>query len=206
MQKTRQKILNYLKQNEEATVDELCKALGSLTAVTVRHHLDTLRAEDLIEPPAIQHRDSPGRPKYIYRLTKKGESMFPRNFNALTVHMVNELKQSLNDQQINVIFEGIADRMAADLPPGIENESVQTRLERVIIHLTEHGYDAFWESHDEGFLLYTSNCPYGNVAESHEELCTLDMKYISRLLGRVPRRMDHKLDGDHHCTYLIPQP
>jgi predicted ArsR family transcriptional regulator len=206
MQKTRQKILEYLKRHQQATVDELSRMLDDLTAVTVRHHLDVLRREDLVAPPEIVHRDGPGRPKYAYRLTDKAEGLFPRNIDVLTNHMLDELKRSLEPQQINVIFEGVAEQMAAGAPPIRQDEPFEARLDRLTAYLTQQGYEAHWETHPEGFVLYTSNCPYSGVSEAHNEVCSLDMHYISQLLGVVPRRLDHLLEGAHSCSYLIHVP
>ena len=55
MQLTRKRILDILKEQGHATVDELSDKL-KLTAVTVRHHLDVLRTEKLVEPPIVRHR------------------------------------------------------------------------------------------------------------------------------------------------------
>jgi predicted ArsR family transcriptional regulator len=206
MQKTRQKILEYLKRHQQATVDELSRMLDDLTAVTVRHHLDVLRREELVAPPEIIHRDGPGRPKYAYRLTEKAEGLFPRNIDVLTNHMLDELKRSLGPQQINVIFEGVAEQMAAGAPPIRQDEPFEARLDRLTDYLTQQGYEAHWEIHPEGFVLHTSNCPYSGVSESHTEVCSLDMHYISQLLGTVPRRLDHLLEGAHSCSYLILVP
>ena len=128
MQKTRQKILEYLKRHQQATVDELSRVLDDLTAVTVRHHLDVLRREELVAPPEIVHRDGPGRPKYAYRLTDKAEALFPRNLDTLTSHMLDEMKRSLAPQQINVIFEGVAEQMAADLERAAAPSRTKTAL------------------------------------------------------------------------------
>jgi predicted ArsR family transcriptional regulator len=206
MQKTRQKILEYLRKHGEATVDDLGQALGNLTAVTVRHHLDVLRKQDLIGPPTIRHRSSPGRPKYVYRLTERAESLFPKNLNTLADHLLSELKHSLDKKQLNVIFEGIADRMASEMPDGAAAEPFEMRVARVADHLIEHGYEARWETHPEGFVLYIDNCPYGGVVEEHAELCALDVRYFSRLLGTVPRRLEHRIAGDHCCSFLVTYP
>ncbi len=203
MQKTRQKIVEYLREHEEATVDELSTALDDLTAVTVRHHLDVLRGEGLVSQPDVQHRDSPGRPKYVYCLTQKADSLFPRNLQSLTIHMLNELQDRLPEQEINVIFEGVADRMASGIAPGRPDETMEERLDRVAAHLSEHGYDATWDHTAGGYVLTTSNCPYSGVVDAHEELCVLDLRYISRLLGTVPRRLDHVMDGGSNCSYFI---
>jgi DNA-binding transcriptional ArsR family regulator len=142
MQRTRQKILDYLKQHNGATVEELSAVLDNLTAVTVRHHLDVLRSQGLVSPPEAVRRNSPGRPKYVYRLTEQAEKLFPKNLEALTEHVLAEMKSRLSPQQVNVIFEGVADRMAAQVPPPSDNEPIEARLDRVVEHLTAQGYQA----------------------------------------------------------------
>jgi DeoR family transcriptional regulator, suf operon transcriptional repressor len=203
MQKTRQKILEFLKQHGEATVEELSHALDDLTAVTVRHHLDVLRSQGMVGAPEVRHRTSPGRPRYVYTLTAKADALFPKNINTLTVHMLTELTHSLDESQINVIFDGVAIRMASEIGPFPVDEPFEDRLNRVVAHLTQHGYEAFWEPHPEGFLLHTGNCPYHGVVDDHQELCTLDIRYISQLLGTVPRRISHMIEGEDECSYLV---
>ncbi len=203
MQKTRQKILQYLKQHGEATVEDLSRTLDDLTPVTVRHHLDVLRSDGMVSAPEIRHRTTPGRPRYVYGLTEKAESIFPKNVNSLATHMISELKQTVNDSQLNVIFEGLADRMASEFDAGPEGEPFEARLDRVVTHLTEHGYEARWEPNDQGYVIHTSNCPYGGVADNHDEICLLDIRYISHLLGVIPRRLGHLREGEESCSYLV---
>lgn len=203
MQKTRQRILEYLRGHGEATVEDLSASLDNLTPVTVRHHLDVMRTEGLIEAPAIRHRASPGRPCYTYRLSARAEASFPHNLRTLTTILLTEMKTTLNEQQVNVIFEGVADRMSTLVEPPPPGETTEQKLSRVVEHLTEHGYAASWEMTSEGYVLHTCNCPYG-VADVHPELCNLDVRYISGLLGMVPRRLLHLAQGDSTCSYLIP--
>ncbi len=206
MQKTRHKILEYLREHQEATVEELSRVLDNLTAVTVRHHLDVLRAQGLITAPETLHRDSPGRPKYIYSLTEKAKALFPKNLHTLADHMLDELSSRFGKEQMDAFLEGVAGRMAADLPGGPEGESFQRRLDRVVQHLGERGYEAEYEIHPQGYVLHASCCPYTGVAEEHEEVCVLDRHYISRLLGIEPHRLKHLGQGDGGCSYLVPRP
>ncbi len=206
MQKTRQKILEYLRKKKEATVGDLSTALGDLTAVTIRHHLDVLREEGFVAEPDILHRDTPGRPKYVYRLTSRADGLFEDNMDNLTVHIISEMKETLPEQQFNVIFEGVADRMAAELDRVAPDETLEKRLIHVVDHLIDQGYGAEWEETAAGFVLHTTNCPYNKVAVEHDELCQLDMRYISKLLGVVPRQISSIQDGAESCSYLIPAP
>jgi predicted ArsR family transcriptional regulator len=157
----------------------------------------------LVSDPEPQHRNSPGRPRYVYRLTEKANALFPGNLNTLTTHILGELQSSLSSSQINVIFDGVVGRMAEEFDADTRDEPITDRLDRVVAHLSGHGYEAAWESHTDGYLLHTCHCPYGEVAEAHDSVCQLDVRYISHLLGIVPRRMAHITDGDHACSYLI---
>jgi predicted ArsR family transcriptional regulator len=205
MQKTRHRILEYLKLHGEATVEDLSEHLDHLTPVTVRHHLDVMRSEGTVEAPEIRHRTTPGRPKYFYRLADQAQSLFPTNVQTLTGHILDELKDSLNERQVNVIFDGVAQRMASSIAPAVAGESLEQRLNRVVAHLSEQGYMASWEQRPEGYVLHTRNCPYTLAAE-HPEMCVLDVRYISNLLGVVPRRLSHLLDGGNSCSYLVVDP
>jgi predicted ArsR family transcriptional regulator len=207
MQRARQEILQYLKTHGEAMVDELCEALGYLTAVTIRHHLDVLRSQGLVDTPRVRHRNTPGRPKYVYSLTKQAAEVFPKNYSRLTDHVFDEIKANLDRRQVNVLFEGVAQRMAAAAPARRDDETFEEHLERIVAYLNEQGYVAGWEAHpDGGYILHTSNCPYDGVAGLHHELCTMDMSLVFHLLGVKPRRIEHIAAGDGGCAYLICPP
>jgi len=203
MQKTRQKILEYMKQHGEATVDELSALLDNLTPVTVRHHLDVLRREDYVGAPEIRHRSSPGRPKYVYRLTEKAERLFPNNLQNMLTYLLDEMKNTMSTQQIKDILQGVAERMARSSILPSDNETMEARLGRLVAYLVEHGYMASWEQRPEGFVLLTSNCPYGGVSGKHPEMCSVDLNYISMMLGMTPKRLTHQAEGDAQCSFLV---
>jgi predicted ArsR family transcriptional regulator len=206
MQRTRQKILDYLKEHGEATVEELSILLDDLTPVTVRHHLDVLRGENLIESPEIRHRTSPGRPKYVYRLTEKAERLFPNNLQNMLTLLLDEMKRTLSAEQVQEILQGVAKRMADTTPLSSNNESMETRLDRMVAYLSGHGYMASWENRPEGFVLLANNCPYAGVSEKHPELCSIDVSYISMMLGMTPQNLTRQTEGDTHCAYLVTFP
>jgi predicted ArsR family transcriptional regulator len=203
MQKTRQGILDYLKENGEATVDELSEALGDLSPVTIRHHLDVMRGEGLVAAPVVQRRTTPGRPSHVYRLTERALELFPRNYRTLTDHMLAEIKASFGPAQVEAILDGIVERMATDAPSSGEDEPIERRLARAADYLTEQGYVAHWEKQGDGFILYVTNCPYHQVAEAHGEICAMDFRLIARLLGTPPRRVAALTGGDRNCAYVI---
>jgi len=207
MQKTRQQILDVLNRNGASTVSEITEVLkerrgDSITAVTVRHHLNLLQKQQLIATSEARRREQPGRPQHVYVLTENAHEHFPSNYPQLASGIIQQLKTRLQPEQVNVIFEGLADDMAA--AAHIPDTSLTERLNMAVNYLSDQGYAASWESSDEGYVLHTSNCPYHEIAQIDETLCNMDMRLISSLIGIVPRRVSRVACGDSTCSYLFP--
>ncbi len=205
MQHTRQLILDYLKKNGQATVDELAEVID-LTAVTVRHHLDILRGDELISEPVIRHRTTRGRPQYVFTLTEKASHYFPKDYAGLAAKVLEEVKTQNSPQMVNVIFEGVATRLSAEAPQPIPGEPFIARLDRAAQFLNQHGYVAHWEKTPEGYLFHTSNCPYESLTAQNPELCGMDMVLVGNLLGMIPQRVSRLAEGGQSCAYLVREP
>jgi predicted ArsR family transcriptional regulator len=202
MQATRQRILEILKERGEATIEELGTALD-LTSVTVRHHLDILRGEGLVEVPQVRRRATPGRPQYVYILTEAAGDYFPKNYGSLANLMITEVRDRYGPAELDSILQAMARRIEGDVP-GSTDGPFEQRLARVVSVLNERGYIAKWEKNADGYLLHTNNCPYRDVARDHSEVCTMDMTLISDLLGVVPERIMWTAAGENSCAYHIP--
>jgi predicted ArsR family transcriptional regulator len=207
MQETRRKILEILKTRYEATVDEVVETLRELrgddiTAVTVRHHLKVLQEEGLIDSARMRHRPTPGRPQYVYRLTDRGASFFPNNYQRLAANLLEQVEKHYTVNGVNVILEDVAQRMAtaAQVPAG----TLDKRLDAVVAYLGHNGYMAHWEVTEQGYILHMTNCPYSQLAHDTDALCRMDMRLISSMLGVVPRLLSRLANGDDSCSYLVP--
>lgn len=206
MQSTRRYILDILRSRGQATVDDIVHELqqrrGTITPVTVRHHLMILQQEELITSPELRRRRSPGRPQHVYALTEKAKEHFPNNYQRLAAGLLEAMRKQLPPEGVNVILEGVADGLAEDA--NIPDLPLAERLELVVDFLSSQGYEASWELSDEGYLLHTSNCPYHHLENRDDALCEMDMRLVARLLGVVPRRTARMADGDATCAYLVP--
>lgn len=210
MHETRRLILDILRSRQPATVEDILTDLHEraydITSVTVRHHLIRLQKEGLVVAPQMRRRATPGRPQYTYSLTEKAQAQFPNNYQRLALTLLENLRTHLPSQEVNVILEGVADSLAAkiDIPDDLPFEG---RMEVVIAALNAQGYEARWEHSPHGLILHTDNCPYHQLAGAHRDVCAMDMRFISALLGVVPRRLQHMLeDTGTACSYLVPHP
>lgn len=206
MQETRQHILEILREKGQATVDDIVTELqdrrGAITAVTVRHHLNHLQRDDLITSPELKHRSTPGRPQHVYALTERAQQHFPNNYRNLVANLLKHMQQQLPPEGVNVILEGVAESMAAEAD--VMDAPLEDRLEAAVVYLNEQGYQAHFEKTDDNFVLYTTNCPYHDLSQTTDSLCSMDMRLISTLIGVVPRKISRVADGDPVCAYLIP--
>ncbi len=206
MQETRQHILEILREHGEATVDDIVAQLqqrrGKITAVTVRHHLTRLQEENLITEPQLRHRSTPGRPQHVYMLTEQANAYFPNNYQRLAAGLMEQIRANLPPQSVNVIMEGVAHGMAQEAQ--IPDLPLRQKMDLAVDYLNGRGYRAYWEAGEGGYILHTSNCPYHEIAKTNGALCDMDMRLVAMLMGIVPRRIAHVIEGDSTCAYMIP--
>ena len=210
MQDTRGRILDILKGRQQATVDELSRELG-LTPVTVRHHLDILRGEGYVAAPIVYRRKTPGRPQYAYTLTEKASAFFPKRYGQLVGLILDELRTCLSPVEVEQMMKHIGERVAsqATLPAEADGHirsegDFEARLAAAVEFLDQLGYMAEWERHDNGdYLLHVANCPYEQVASRHDEVCKMDLRVLTCLLGTSPQRVTWAAQGDSQCTYVV---
>ncbi|MEE8390428.1 MAG: ArsR family transcriptional regulator, partial [Anaerolineae bacterium] len=203
MQTTREHILNLLKERGQVTVDELSRELG-LTAVTVRHHIDILRSEGLVAAPLARRRKAPGRPQYVYTLTEKASTLFPKRYSHLVSQILDEVRAQSSPEKVEQMMMRIGESMAnqATIP---DDGDFKARLAATVKFLDGLGYMAQWEQGDDGgYLLHVANCPYERVSRQDSQVCTIDLAMLTRLLGTSLQRVTSPAQSDHHqCTYAI---
>ncbi len=205
MHETRQHIIEYLKENQQATVEELAAAT-ELTPMAVRYHLNVLQADNLIDAFAVRRQSGPGRPQQVYKLTEAADDFFPEDYRGLTDYLLDEVSVRLGKVGVGQLFNSIANRLVSEAPPPKENQTFEGRLNEVIIFLTEKGFAVCWEAENDSYVIHAHSCPYRRVAKDHNEVCLLDQHIIGSMLNTVPSRIACLTNGDDHCIYRVSEP
>ncbi len=205
MHDTRQRIIEYLKEKEQATVEELAEVVD-LTTMAVRYHLNVLQRDNLITSPTVRRASGRGRPQQIYKLTAAADELFPEDYFGLTDYLLDELDLRLGKDGLNELFNNIANRLAIEAPLPKENQSVEERLEEVVTFLQQRGFVIDWELHNNNYMIHVYSCPYREVAKDHPGVCLLDNRVISSMLNTSPIRISSLRSGDSHCSYQISKP
>ena len=205
MQSTRQEILGILKEERQATVDDLAVRL-ELTPMTIRHHLNVLQAQSLVVASKVRRSQKVGRPRLVYTLTAAADALFPQSYGDLARHLVTEVKDTVGSEETQAIFRRIADRIAREAPPPMENQTFEERLTQVTEFLEGLGFILRWEKTDEGYVYTNINCPYRQVASEHTEVCVMDTVLLNQIFGIEPKRLSSLGTGDVACSCLLVPP
>jgi predicted ArsR family transcriptional regulator len=203
VQPVRRRITEILRENGSATVAELADQLG-MAPVSVRHHLDILVSEDLVELDGLRRRDGAGRPSQVYALTEGANKLFPQRHDILADHLLSELKAALPEAVVRGVLQRVAERTVREAPMPDSNQTVEERLDQVTGFLTNQGYDARWVTSNDHYELHTCNCPYAGVSDRHPEICLMDQALLQQLIPGAIRLETRVLNGAAHCRYLIP--
>lgn len=202
MHETRQRIIEYLKEKGQGTVDELANAVD-LTPMAVRYHLNILQGDNLVATSAMRRQGGPGRPQQIYELTDAADEFFPEDYHGLTNYLLDELSKRLGQDAIGGVFQSIADRLVDEAPSPQPGQTFEERLNEVIDFLSEKGFSVCWETKDDDYLIHAHSCPYRQVVKSHGQVCQLDKQIISSMLDTSPTRVACLTTGDDHCCYRV---
>jgi DeoR family suf operon transcriptional repressor len=200
MQATRRQILDYLHRHARGTVREFTQLVG-LTPTGVRQHLTVLERDGLVQ--AHEERGRIGRPAHVYRLTERGDALFPHNYDTLANLLMEEVHAMAGADALQQLMRRVSGRMADRYSDRTEGRTVAERVEIVATVLKEMGCEVEAEQQGDEFLIRQCSCPYPNVARRHRAVCALEVDFVRRMTGGDARLTSSLLRGDDACTYRV---
>ena len=200
MKNTREKILHTLLKRPGSTINEMAEVVG-INPISVRHHLNSLQADGLIE--AQEERHGVGRPRLVYSLTEAGMEKFPTRYLRLTSRLLDQLKSSLPKPMVNKLFSEMAASLAEEYAEQIQGLKMEDRLGLIQDLLAEEGFTVEWEKYGAQYRIHEITCPYLQIGQNHPEVCTVDQTLISKMLAVPAEKVQCILDGNAHCTYVV---
>ena len=200
---TRQSILEALKREGPLAIAQLAERLA-MSGEAVRQQLVQLQREGWIE--AIHERAATrhsGRPAARYRLTQAGDHVFPKQYDALTVTVLDAVASELGPEALDRILANLTEARAKVWEPRLQGKSLHERVEA--LRGIYEGEDPFMEAQEVpgGFRLVEHNCPFLNVALERPVLCSVTVSLLSRLLGFEVVREEKFQSGDGRCAFRV---
>lgn len=201
MNNTREKILKTLLTFPGSTINALAEAVG-INSISIRHHLTSLEAEDLVI--SSEERHGVGRPRLTYTLTEKGLEEFPSNYLKLTRRMLDFLRNTMSEEQVEQVFKDIGKEIADSHKNNFIGKTIDERVHLLQSVLTDEGFLVELEKKDNAYSLTSLSCPYHRIRRDYPEICALDTALIAALLSRPVEIKSCIFEGDDHCVYHIP--
>jgi len=198
---TRQALLNALKRAGEARADDLAAEL-SITVSAVRQHLAGLAADGLVDHREV--RKGPGRPHHLYRLSDKGDGLFPRRYGVFAAELLDELEAE-SPELVEKLFEGRRQRRVERARARLDGKPFAARVHELTAILDEDGYLAEVVPMDDGrYRIVEHNCAILAVASRYGAACGTELEFLREVLpDATVERVAHLLAGGHVCAYEV---
>ena len=190
-----------------STAAALADRLG-LTPAAIRRHLDALLAAGQVEAreQRVYGARGRGRPAKVFALTDTGRAGFYTAYDTLANQALDYLAEVAGPDAVTRFAEQrIADmeqRYAARLASAAAGT---TPAQALAAALSEDGYVAATLPSSQGEQLCQHHCPVAHVAERFPQLCAVETRAFSRLLGVHVQRLATIAHGDGVCTTHIPR-
>jgi len=208
---TREEILALLRRHTSMSVDELARAIG-LAPATVRRHLDVLLRDDFVA--VSQVRGGTGRPKHVFTLTETGADMFPHHYVRMTQRLLGEIVSlgqgetaGRSGRQIaNVVFDRMAERIAAEYGPRVQGSTLEARARSAAALIAEDGIDFEVSVEDGQVRLLGRGCLCTRLDDPTAPVrpCEHDQQMLSALIGaEVVPLPEERVPHDFQCGYVV---
>jgi predicted ArsR family transcriptional regulator len=199
MGERQQQLLKLLQQQLAGmTVDQLAQGLA-VTRTAVRQHLAALERDGLVERGATQ--PTGGRPEQLYRLSAKGQEVFPRRYSWFAELLLQMLESRLGSEQLAAQLAEIGAKVAATLPPPGQG-SAEARITALAGIMRELGYDARPQESADGLpRIVASNCVFHHLAARFPEVCELDLALLASYIGQPVTHEECMVRGGGSCRF-----
>ncbi len=196
----RAQILHAIKRSQPITAKELSVAF-EVSTNAIRRHLKELELEGSIHYGREQR--GMGAPAYVYRLTPRGEALFPNRYEEALKSLLQNIEDRAGRGEISRLFLEQFRERTERLKTELADQPVEARLQRLVRMLSEEGYMAEWNSRGGDIRLAEHNCAIRGVAEKYPEVCAAERRFLTEVLAAQVERRTHITEGSNACEYTI---
>ncbi|MFU1793895.1 helix-turn-helix transcriptional regulator [Paenibacillus azoreducens] len=198
---TRREIVLLLKKSGALTVQEMSEQLG-ITGMAVRRHLLALQKEHYIRI-ALQRRNG-RKPTSVYTLSNAAEALFPDQYDALALELLESLRDAKGDLYIDMLFAKRAAKLAQRYGELLQGDDLEKRI-RILAQIQDsEGYMTKLEMRGNGqYMFEEANCPVLQIAAHYPQVCRCELALFSGVLDAYVERTECMAEGGTKCRYLI---
>lgn len=176
------------------TADELVEKFG-ITRSAIRQHMSALKSLGYIEEGLVK--ETGGRPAIIYKLSKAGNELFPRQYSWFSSLLIQRLLEQHGQDGLSDQMEKMAETIAQDIRPRLAGKSGKDRLVAIAGIMNELGYQA----RPEADGIEAKNCVYHELAARFPEVCRFDIGLLRTLTGAEVDHTSCMVRGGESCCF-----
>jgi predicted ArsR family transcriptional regulator len=190
--------LDLLRAIGPLSVAELAVAM-EVTPTAVRQRLTRMMGQGVLQREA--QRRGRGRPQHRYTLTDKGLRLTGSNFTDLAMTLWTEIRSIDNPEFRREMLRRIAHAMASKYANEVEGNTPAERLKSLADLLAKRRIPVTVDESNSHPVLNTHSCPYPNLAENDQSVCSMERMMFTELVGEEVQLTQCRLDGDPQCRF-----
>lgn len=202
MKNSRQKILDYILEEQSASVEELSNVF-KVTPANIRHHLSILVEQGSLKIAGAKPKIGKGRPTQIYTARRQSDQ---NNLEQLTDTLLSTLLSADQSSDHSRLLIDVAKRMVSRL--NVDKRNPTRQVYSSIRVLNRMNYLAHWEAHIDNPRIMLGHCPYQTILDRHPEICQLDAYLLQELFDSPVSHLERKAlnsKGLPECVFLLNQ-
>lgn len=198
---TRRSIITMLRTEGPLSAGDLAERIG-ITEMAIRRHIATLERDHLIYPTTI--RQPMGRPAKVYQLTEEADDLFPKNYHALMLDLLDDLVRVDGEDKIGQLFAQREERLVQQYEALLAGKSPEEKVAAIADLQNSKGYLARYEAKDDGsFEIIEYNCPIAQVSKHYPQTCSCETNVFRRVLGMDVKRSECLAEGGKSCVFKV---
>ena len=144
----------------------------------------------------------------MYSVTSQGHELFSKRYDLLLTSLVSKIKEVYGENALKSLLSSVAVELASGLTSHIKEDTVESRVERVVEVMNALGYQASWRSQGESIAIQAKNCIFCRTAREHPEaICQFDTMLIKNAVGNVNVHLQECIAHNANvCTMVLEKP
>lgn len=202
---SKKKLLYLAKKKGSISVEEAVTETG-LAKATLRQHFNELEQNGFLIKS--YERSGRGRPSSKYKITAKGNELFPSSEAQLLRNLIKFLKNNEGEELLTAFFEKYWQKRLESVRKKMDKDFDKMRnkeFHALIKVLEKEGFMPEFSFLEEQNKLQVQecNCPFSEAVKETKLPCKLEADFFAKLFNGQVERTAYLPDGDHSCTYQI---
>ncbi|WP_442587932.1 helix-turn-helix transcriptional regulator [Pedobacter sp. AW31-3R] len=198
-----ERAVGMLKARGPQSLSDLAREL-MVTVEGARFQMLKLSKEGLVAAKATV--TGRGRPQQLWSLTDLGHTRFPDTHAALTVRLMEVMKETLGEQAVAKVIEANGNKGTNRYLGELEGiTDLESRISKFVSIRSKEGYMAQYIKEEDGFVLIENHCPICAAAQANREICQAEFKTLQGVFGDsvLITRVEFIIEGGRRCAYKL---